>query len=293
MRELIGTGVALITPFDDNGSVDVDALVRLVHFQIEHGINYLVVSGTTGESVTLSKTEKEAVLQTVIQANAGRVPIVLGVGGNDTQTVAEQIKQVNSNEVTAVLSVSPMYNKPSQAGLIAHFTAVAEASPVPVILYNVPGRTASNMLPSTVLKLAKVPNIVGIKEASGDLAQAMEILRVTPENFLIISGDDMIALPMVLMGGHGVISVIGQGYPAKFSQMIQAARQGDVRKAQKIHYDLMPVIDMIFEQGNPSGIKALLHKKGICLNRLRLPLVPVDSSLEQRIEDFATESSAH
>ena len=146
---------------------------------------------------------------------------------------------------------------------------------------------------SEVVKLAKVPNIVGIKEASGDLAQAMEILRVTPENFLIISGDDMIALPMVLMGGHGVISVIGQGYPAKFSQMIQAARQGDVRKAQKIHYDLMPVIDMIFEQGNPSGIKALLHKKGICLNRLRLPLVPVDSSLEQRIEEFATESSAH
>lgn len=287
MKELIGTGVALITPFDAQGAVDFEALERLVNFQIEQGINYLVVLGTTGESVTLSKSEKEAVLANVIKTNAKRLPIVLGVGGNDTHAVIEQIKAVDPAEISAVLSVSPMYNKPSQSGLLAHFSAVAQASPVPVILYNVPGRTSSNMLPNTVLKLAELPNIIGIKEASGDITQAMAILRSAPKDFLVISGDDMIALPMTMMGGHGVISVIGQAYPAEFSQMIQAGLQRDSAKAQKIHYDLMPIIDMIFEQGNPSGIKALLNIKGLCDNSLRLPLVAVDSNLQLRIEAFA------
>jgi len=279
MTNLIGTGVALITPFDVQGAIDFEALKRIVNFQIDKGINYLVVLGTTAESVTLTKQEKEAVLAAVLAVNANRVPIVLGVGGNDTQAVVDQLKQVNPEHIAAVLSVSPMYNKPSQPGLIAHFTAVAQVSPVPVLLYNVPGRTASNMLPSTVLKLAAHKNIIGIKEASGDLGQAMEILRSAPEGFLVISGDDLIALPMTLMGGDGVISVIGQAYPEEFSQMIQAGLNGNSARAKELHYDLMPIIEMIFEQGNPSGIKALLNKKGLCENSLRLPLVPVDDSL--------------
>jgi len=287
MTNLIGTGVALITPFDNQGAVDFQALERIVNFQIDMGINYLVVLGTTGESVTLTKQEKEAVLSAVLAVNANRVPIVLGVGGNDTKAVVEQLNQVNPEHISAVLSVSPMYNKPSQSGLIAHFTTVAQASPVPVLLYNVPGRTASNMLPSTVLKLAAHKNIIGIKEASGDLGQAMEILRSAPEGFLVISGDDLIALPMTLMGGHGVISVIGQAYPEEFSQMIQAGLDGNSARAKELHYDLMPIIDMIFEQGNPSGIKALLNKKGLCENSLRLPLVPVDDALAERIKVFS------
>lgn len=287
MTNLIGTGVALITPFDVQGAIDFEALKRIVNFQIDKGINYLVVLGTTAESVTLTKHEKEAVLAAVLAVNANRVPIVLGVGGNDTQAVVDQLKQVNPEHIAAVLSVSPMYNKPSQPGLIAHFTAVAQVSPVPVLLYNVPGRTASNMLPSTVLKLAAHKNIIGIKEASGDLGQAMEILRSAPEGFLVISGDDLIALPMTLMGGDGVISVIGQAYPEEFSQMIQAGLNGNSARAKELHYDLMPIIEMIFEQGNPSGIKALLNKKGLCENSLRLPLVPVDDSLAQRIVAFS------
>ena len=287
MTKLIGTGVALITPFDAQGAIDFKALERLVNFQIDQGINYLVVLGTTAESVTLSKPEKDAVLACVLAVNDNRVPLVLGVGGNNTQSVVDQVKQINPNHISAILSVSPMYNKPSQSGLIAHFSAVAQASPVPVLLYNVPGRTASNMLPSTVLKLAAHENIIGIKEASGDLGQAMEILRSAPEGFLVISGDDLIALPMTLMGGHGVISVIGQAYPNEFSQMIQAGLNGDITWAKKLHYSLMPIIDMIFEQGNPSGIKALLNKKGLCENILRLPLVEVDSSLAERIQIFS------
>ena len=287
MTKLIGTGVALITPFDAQGAIDFKALERLVNFQIDQGINYLVVLGTTAESVTLSKQEKDAVLACVLAVNDNRVPLVLGVGGNNTQSVVDQVKQINPDHISAILSVSPMYNKPSQSGLIAHFSAVAQASPVPVLLYNVPGRTASNMLPSTVLKLAAHENIIGIKEASGDLGQAMEILSSAPEGFLVISGDDLIALPMTLMGGHGVISVIGQAYPNEFSQMIQAGLNGDITWAKKLHYSLMPIIDMIFEQGNPSGIKALLNKKGLCENILRLPLVEVDSSLAERIQIFS------
>ncbi|MDB2586369.1 4-hydroxy-tetrahydrodipicolinate synthase [Flavobacteriaceae bacterium] len=287
MTNLIGTGVALITPFDNQGAIDFQALERIVNFQIDKGINYLVVLGTTGESVTLTKQEKEAVLSAVLAVNANRVPIVLGVGGNDTNAVVEQLNQVNPDHISAVLSVSPMYNKPSQSGLIAHFTSIAQASPVPVLLYNVPGRTASNMLPSTVLKLAAHKNIIGIKEASGDLGQAMEILRLAPEGFLVISGDDLIALPMTLMGGHGVISVIGQAYPEEFSQLIQAGLDGNSARAKELHYDLMPIIDMIFEQGNPAGIKALLSKKGLCENSLRLPLVPVDDALAERINVFS------
>ncbi|MGB0451791.1 MAG: 4-hydroxy-tetrahydrodipicolinate synthase [Flavobacteriaceae bacterium] len=287
MNELIGTGVALVTPFDRSGHLDEQALSVLVNHQINCGINYLVVMGTTGESVTLSKKEKERVLSLVLEENQGRVPVVLGVGGNDTQAVVEAAKSVNADDIAAVLSVCPMYNKPTQSGLKAHFQAVADASNVPVILYNVPGRTASNLLPKTVAELSEHPNIIGIKEASGDLGQAMEVIGLVSSDFLVISGDDHLALPMTLMGGKGVISVIGQAYPSEFSTMIQAGLKGDLSKALALHYPLLPVIELIFDQGNPAGIKCLLAEMGLVQNALRLPLVQVDETLAERIGNFA------
>ncbi|MEO0037546.1 MAG: hypothetical protein RIQ59_757, partial [Bacteroidota bacterium] len=221
MQALIGTGVALVTPFKKDFSVDTEALTRIVNFQIDNGINYLVVLGTTAENATLSQEEKELVIQTVIAANDKRLPLVLGVGGNNTHKLVEELKTRDFSDFVAVLSVSPYYNKPTQEGIYQHFKAIAEASPIPVILYNVPGRTACNMLPSTVIRLANdFKNIIGIKEAAGDMVQAMKLIQSKPEGFLVISGDDMITLPMVLAGGSGVISVIGEGFPKQFSDMV-------------------------------------------------------------------------
>ena len=215
MKQLIGTGVALITPFNNDFSVDVDGLKRVVDFNISNGIDYLVILGTTAENATLTDKEKQLVIDTIVQENDGRLPLVLGIGGNNTQAVIEEVQSRNLDVFTAILSVSPMYNKPTQEGIYQHFNAIAKATPKPIILYNVPGRTASNMLPATVARLAKVhKNIVAIKEAKGDIVQAMELIAQCPEDFLVISGDDMITLPMVLAGGAGVISVIGEGFPA-------------------------------------------------------------------------------
>jgi 4-hydroxy-tetrahydrodipicolinate synthase len=222
MQSLIGTGVALVTPFKKDFSVDVEALKRIVDYQIEGGIDYLVVLGTTGEPATLTQYEKELVITTVIEANNGKLPLVLGVGGNNTHQVVEELKTRDLAAFTAVLSVSPYYNKPTQEGIYQHFKAIAEASPLPIILYNVPGRTASNMLPSTVIRLANdFKNIVAIKEAAGDIVQAMKLIQTKPKDFLVISGDDMVTLPMVLAGGAGVISVIGEGFPKQFSAMVR------------------------------------------------------------------------
>lgn len=288
MNKLLGTGVALITPFKDDLSVDVEALRKLVSFQAENGVNYLVVLGTTAESATLTSEEKKLVIETVVSENNGRLPLVLGVGGNNTAGVVEELKSTDFSAFDAVLSVSPYYNKPAQEGIYQHFRAVAEASPVPVILYNVPGRTGSNMLPQTVKRLATdFDNIIGIKEAAGDIVQAMRLINMVPQDFLIISGDDMITLPMVLAGGHGVISVIGQGFPAEFSEMVQLGLQKEVEKAYKLHYRVAPSIDMIFAEGNPSGIKVLLEKRGICKNNLRLPLVKASEALTKEIHSFA------
>ena len=287
MQALIGTGVALITPFKKDFSVDTDALTRIVNFQIDNGINYLVVLGTTGESATLSKDEKELVISTVIEANAGRLPLVLGVGGNNTAEVVHELKTRDLSAFVAVLSVSPYYNKPTQEGIYQHFKAVAEASPVPVILYNVPGRTSSNMLPATVIRLAKdFDNVVAIKEAAGDIVQAMKLIQNRPEGFLVISGDDMITLPMVLAGGEGVISVIGEGFPRQFSDMVRLGLERKADEAYKLHYQLADAIDMIFEQGNPGGIKAVFHALGLCENVVRLPLVPVNEDLYNRLDAF-------
>lgn len=287
MQSLIGTGVALVTPFKKDFSVDVEALKKIVAFQIENGINYLVVLGTTAEAATLTSDEKELVIQTVIEANNGKLPLVLGVGGNNTAEVVAELKSRDFSKFTAVLSVSPYYNKPTQEGIYQHFKAIVEASPIPVILYNVPGRTASNMQPSTVIRLAKdFKNIVAIKEAAGDIVQAMKLIQNKPKDFLVISGDDMITLPMVLAGGSGVISVIGEGFPKQFSQMVQLGLQRKADEAYALHYQIADSIDLIFEQGNPAGIKEIFKLLGLSENTVRLPLVSVDENLASRIADF-------
>ena len=287
MQALIGTGVALVTPFKSDFSVDTEALKNIVNFSIENGIEYLVVMGTTAENATLSAEEKELVINTVVEVNNGRLPLVLGVGGNNTLQVVNELKTRDFSAFDAILSVSPYYNKPTQEGIYQHFKAIAEASPIPVVLYNVPGRTSSNMLPSTVLRLANdFSNIVGIKEAAGDLVQAMKIIQHKPKDFLVISGDDMIALPMVLAGGAGVISVIGQGFPKEFSEMIRLGLNKKVDAAFEIQYKIADSIDVIFEQGNPAGIKEIFKTLKIAENVVRLPLVSVDEALSERIQQF-------
>jgi len=287
MQSLIGTGVALVTPFKADFSIDTEALCRIVNFSIDGGIEYLVILGTTAENATLTQEEKELVIKTVVECNNGKIPLVLGVGGNDTRRIVDELKTRDFSSFVAILSVSPFYNKPTQEGIYQHFKAVSEASPVPVIIYNVPGRTSSNMLPKTVLRLANdFKNIVAIKEAAGDMVQAMQILKDKPKDFLVISGDDMIALPMVLAGGSGVISVIGQGFPKEFSEMIRLGLNRKVDEAFKSQYLLADCIDMIFEQGNPAGIKQVFEALGLADSYVRLPLVQVDESLQQRIEQF-------
>lgn len=291
MQSLIGTGVALVTPFKKDFSIDIEALQRIVNFSIDGGVEYLVVMGTTAENATLSQTEKELVINTVIEVNKGRLPLVLGVGGNNTLQIVEELKTRDFSAFKAILSVSPYYNKPTQEGIYQHFKAIAEASPIPVILYNVPGRTSSNMLPSTVIRLANdFENIVAIKEAAGDMAQALQLIKNAPKDFLVISGDDMIALPIVLAGGAGVISVIGQGFPKEFSEMIRLGLNKKVNEAFKTQYFLSDCIDMIFEQGNPAGIKQVFEALGIADNTVRLPLVSVDENLAQRLNNFVKSS---
>jgi 4-hydroxy-tetrahydrodipicolinate synthase len=287
MQSLIGTGVALVTPFKKDYSVDVDALKAIVNFQIDNGIDYLVVLGTTAETATLTKDEKELVIKTVVEANHSRLPLVLGVGSNNTQEVVAELQSRDFSDFVAVLSVSPYYNKPTQEGIYQHFKAIAEASPLPIILYNVPGRTASNMLPSTIIRLANdFKNIVAVKEAAGDIVQAMRLIQNKPADFLVISGDDMITLPMILAGGAGVISVIGEGFPKQFSEMVHLGLNRKVTEAYQLHYLLADAIDMIFEQGNPAGIKEVFKSLGLCENTVRLPLVNVDENLASRLHQF-------
>ena len=287
MKELLGTGVALVTPFNEDKSVDFDGLKRLVNYQIDNGINYLVILGTTGEPATLTFEEKEQVKATVVSANNGRLPIVLGIGGNNTMAVVEELKTTDLSDFSAILSVSPYYNKPTQEGIYQHFKAVSEASPIPIILYNVPSRTGVNVEPTTVIRIAEdFKNIVAIKEAAGDIIQVQRLIKSKPANFMVISGDDMIALPMVLAGGAGVISVIGQGLPKDFSEMIQLGLNGNVAEANALHYKVIDSIDYIFEEGNPAGIKALLKINNICSDNVRLPLVKASYDLQQKLNIF-------
>ena len=287
MNKLIGTGVALITPFKNDLTVDQESLAKLVKNQIANGINYLVVLGTTGEVATLNKAEKKLVIDTVIKANDSQLPLVLGIGGNNTAALVEELLAEDLSAFEAVLSVSPYYNKPTQEGIYQHYKALSEASPKPIIVYNVPGRTASNVLPTTIKRLAEdFPNIIGIKEAAGDIVQAMKLISMVPEGFLVISGDDMITLPMILAGGHGVISVIGQGFPAEFSEMVRIGLDGKVKEAYKLHYKIAPSIDMIFSEGNPAGIKSLLHSRDLCEETVRLPLVKASEKLKKELHSF-------
>ena len=288
MKTLQGTGVALVTPFKEDKTIDVPALERLVHSQVENGVDYLVVLGTTAETPTLSTEEKELVKKTVKQANNGRLPMVLGVGGNSTQTIVEQVREVSPKDYIAILSVTPYYNKPSQEGLYQHYKAVAEATELPILLYNVPSRTGVNMDYRTTLRLAKeVPNIIGIKEASGNIVQIMHLLRGRRENFLVISGDDATALPTVLLGGDGTISVLGQAFPERYSQMIRQGLEGNYKEANTIQYQLLEAMELIFKEGNPVGIKALLSLLGV-INTLevRLPLVNATEGLQKELKAY-------
>ncbi|NIJ44968.1 4-hydroxy-tetrahydrodipicolinate synthase [Wenyingzhuangia heitensis] len=286
MSSFLGTGVALITPFDNDGNIDVQTLEKLVEFQIDNAVEYLVVLGTTAEAVTLTNAEKEIVKATIINANAGRLPIVLGIGGNSTSAVIEEIKGTDFTAVDAILSVSPFYNKPSQEGIYQHYKAIAEACPVDIILYNVPGRTSSNVLPKTVARLAAIPNIIGVKEAKGDMDQALKLIKAVPKDFLVISGDDMLALPITIAGGAGVISVVGQAFPGEFSHMIRLGLLDKGRKAFHTQYKIQKSIGLIFNEGNPVGVKALLEILGLSNAKVRLPLVEATPKLKADLRQF-------
>ncbi len=284
-NHLRGVGVALVTPFNTVGDIDFPALERLIEYNIAGGIDYLVVLGTTGESATMTATEKAEVLRFVIRKNQGRKPIVYGVGGNNTAEVLRNIATLDTEGIDALLSVSPYYNKPSQNGIYAHYKAIAEASPLPVILYNVPGRTGSNISAATTLRLAHdFSNIIGIKEASGNLFQSAYILRDRPENFLVISGEDNLATSIIGLGGDGVISVAAGAFPKTFCDMIHAALDNKPEIARVHYMKLLEATDALFEDGNPAGVKAALHCKGLIENKLRLPLVPVCEKVYAKIQ---------
>jgi len=290
MNSLLGMGVALVTPFKSDLTVDHDALSKIVSFNIDNGTDYLVISGTTGESVTITKDEKKAIVETIVKTNAGRLPLVIGIGGNNTAAVIEELKTTDLSPFAAVLSVAPYYSKPTQEGLYQHFKAVAEASSIPVILYNVPGRTAKNMEPDTSLRLARdIDNIVAIKEAGNSPEQYKVLLQKKPKDFMVISGDDDLVCDVVLSGGSGVISVIGQALPALFSNMIHKGISGDEQAAKALEKSAMPLIGLIFEENNPAGIKAVLEQLGLCNDTVRLPLVSATEGLKLKIKNALAE----
>jgi 4-hydroxy-tetrahydrodipicolinate synthase len=286
MAEIKGTGVAVATPFREDGSVDFNSLEKLINHLIEGGVQFLVALGTTGETPTLTNDEKTAIIDFFYEVNKKRVPLVIGIGGNSTNAVIKALKETNLHGAEAVLSVTPYYNKPSQEGIYQHFKEIARVSPLPVILYNVPGRTSSNISAETCLKLANEfkGQIIAVKEASGDMGQIMKILKDKPKGFEVLSGDDALTFPMICLGAKGVISVLGNAYPKEFSDMVNLTLKGDYENARELHYKMIPLIDAMFAEGNPAGLKAFLNIMGICPNNLRLPLVPASSDLYNRIK---------
>jgi len=284
MNKLHGTGVALVTPFTSTGAIDWAAWERLLDFNLAGGVEYLVINGTTGESPTVTTSEKAELLDVARRHVAGRVPLVYGIGGNDTATVTQQLRSFDASGIEAILSASPAYNKPSQAGIAAHYERLAEASPLPLILYNVPGRTGSNMAADTTLRLAQHENIIGIKEASGNLEQCLAILAKKPADFLFLSGDDMLTLPLIACGGQGIISVLGNAFPQKFSDMTRAALAGDFARASQLLYYFAGLNPLMYEEGNPVGVKAALALQGVCEPAVRLPLAPASEGLTARIK---------
>ena len=279
-------GIALITPFKTDMSVDYEALLRLVEFQVSSGADFLAVLCTTAETPTLSAEERAKVRKMVIEQVRGRIPIVLGCGGNNTMAIVDELKNGDWRGVDAILSVVPYYNKPSQEGLFQHFTAIADASPVPVILYNVPGRVGVNMTAATTLRLATHPNIIAIKEASGNFDQIDDIIKNKPENFTVLSGDDGITFPLITLGAEGVISVIGNAFPKEFSKMVRLAIEGDYASALTIHHRFKELFSLLFVDGNPAGVKAMLNAMGFCENVLRLPLVPTRITTFEKIQQI-------
>ena len=287
MQKFIGTGVALVSPFKDDLTLDVDALIKLVNFNIDNGTDYLVINGTTAESATISKEEKEQIIAVIVEVNNKRLPLVLGIGGNNTSEVIRELRTRDFSGIDGILSVAPYYSKPTQEGFYQHFKALAEVTDMPIILYNVPGRTAKNMEAATTLRLANdFKNIVGVKEAGNNQQQYNTLLKDKPADFLIISGDDDLALGVALAGGSGVISVIGQAFPKEFSAMIRHGLQGNNNEGYEIHFKMMDVIDLIFEENNPAGIKTVLQELGICSNNVRLPLVKASEALIAKIANY-------
>ncbi len=286
VNQLKGTGVALVTPFRIDGSIDFNALERLIEFQIDNSVEFLVALGTTSEAPTLSADEKAAVVDFIIEITNKRLPVVVGCGSNNTRELTNQIRNYDSKVgVDAILSVVPYYNKPNQTGIYEHFKAVANATKLPIILYNVPGRTASNISASTTIKLAKKhKNIIGIKEASGDFKQCMDLIANKPADFLVLSGDDALTLPLIALGFDGVISVVANAFPLQFSEMVRKSLKGDFMGAKLLHYKLVDIIYSLFEEGNPAGVKAFMHLNGLLENSLRLPLVPVSKPLMEKIK---------
>ncbi len=285
-KKFQGTGVALITPFRKDGSIDFKAFERLLNHVIDDGADYLVALGTTSEYPTLSNDEQEAVVNFIVEQNQKRLPLVLGIGGNSTSQVISRIQNTSFDNIDAILSVVPYYNKPSQKGLIQHFTSIASVSPVPIILYNVPGRTGKNMEADTIIYLAhNNDNIVGVKEASGDLVQCMKIIQKKPDDFLLISGEDALTMPLVAAGGNGVISVTANAFPKSYREMVKSALDNDIAKAREIHYELLHFSELIFEDGNPSGIKAALQVKDITQSAVRSPLTTISRSLYGKIDN--------
>ncbi len=282
-----GTGTAIVTPFHKEGNIDFKSFQILIDYQINNGVNYLVFLGTTGESVTLSPDEKNAIINFAVEMVDKRVPVVIGIGGNNTRAITSLIYQTSFEGVDAILSVSPYYNKPQPRGLFYHYKEVASASPVPVIIYNVPGRTGSNINADTTLQIAHdIPDVIGVKEASKDLEQIGRIIKDKPDDFLVISGTDELTLPFMALGGDGVISVIANAFPAEFSEMVRLCMNNEYQKAREIHLFLLDIVQAIYEDGNPSGVKAVLFMKGLCKNALRLPLVKVNKSLHNRMSNI-------
>jgi 4-hydroxy-tetrahydrodipicolinate synthase len=285
--QLKGTGVAIVTPFDNKGNIDLNGLTSLVNHLVKGKAEYLVVLGTTGESATLNKDEKKQVIEHIIKANKKRLPLVLGIGGNDTREVIETIRHTNLTEFTAILSVSPYYNKPSQRGIYEHYKAIAKVAPKPIILYNVPGRTSSNMSAETTLKLAHdFKNIVAVKEASGSLEQCMSIIKNKPKDFLVISGDDNLTLPLLACGADGVISVVANAFPKDFSEMVRCGLKGDFATAKKLHYKTFEITNQLFADGNPGGVKCALELLKICGPDVRLPLVKPNEGVQHKLKEL-------
>jgi 4-hydroxy-tetrahydrodipicolinate synthase len=290
MKRFKGTGVAIVTPFKNDSSIDFNAFGRVINHVIKGGVNYIVAMGTTGEASTLTRDEKQALISYVVEAIDNRVPLVVGIGGNNTQEVITSIREYDLTGADGILSVAPYYNKPGQRGIFQHFKAIATFSPLPIIIYNVPGRTSSNISAETCLELAHgCENIIGIKEASGDIVQIMKIIKGKPENFIVLSGDDMMTIPIIAAGGAGVISVLANAYPVECSELVNQALRNNFKAAREIQFRFMETIELMFADGNPAGVKAFLNVMNLCQNNLRLPLVPVSKTIFSRIQKTAEE----